>query len=392
MTDELYIPTSIVMDDVTPHYSNAESEDERERSSGYTKTISFTNSLTHPVVVTDRDGFAILVRNNKLASKTGQFIVYVRYNIPQAVNINANSLLNVDDSELTAELQAIKLALQKELAVRKTSVHQAVNTSFQIAYRVPADTFRKNDNAFHLSQLGLTLSTEKEKRHIVNPDSPQGRELCTHTIAAIPGLNFRIELNDPNTTYGHRFINVLNRLFKVVTTIDKSKPEGVYVYQSDQPVSAELMPTFYPFASADVALGLYRTQEEALSHGNVKATKELEVDNLKHEQKLEQIARERELKAEAHSASLSKLLIDKLSELQDVQKSSVDTFAQMQAKLAAEREDDRKLQHENEARRQKDEWERRSSERKDTTEVLKWGTAIVSGFLTLGVVVVKFSK
>lgn len=399
MSDVTYVPPSVETPLVEPHYSSIDSEDEKERSSGFTKTISFTNSLPFAVNIIDRDGFSVTVKNNKAArSSTGYFMVYARYSIPKTVNINSNSLLNVDDNDLTPELRAIKAALARENRSLPLNMQPQVIV-FQIAYRISSDMFKANGNTLHMSQLGITLTHANEKRMIVNPDSVMGRILNQETVADIPGTNFRVEINDPNLIHGSRYINVLNRIFKITPTIDKTKVEGIYVYQSEPPISGCESGTFYDFAKGDEVLSLHKTIEEAKTNGDIKAVREqarqereAELERTKHEQKLEQIEREKELKKEAHESALSKLVIDRLSEMQSVQKQSIDAFVELQKQVQREKEDDRQREHDLELRRQRDEFDRRSAERKDTTELLKWGTAVVTGFVTLGFTLVKLSK
>lgn len=393
MHETLHVPTSIDALSVEPYYSlGADTEDDRERNSGYTKTISFTNSLSFGVTVTDRDGFSIAVKNNRHSTKTGYFIVYVRYNIPNTVKFNENSLLNVDDAELPAELRAIKLALQKELSRKSGNPSNPVNTIFQIAYKVNADCFKQNNGAFHLSQLGITLSAQSDKRRIINPDSSEGRRLSSVNVTAIPGLNYRIEINDPNHIYGHRFINSFNRVFKITPTVDKAKPEGVYLYTSTASIAGSDLSSYYKFEEAEPALLLFKTIEDAMILGDIKSERERTIDTLKHEQRIESLLKEKELKIESHQHSLSKLVIDKMGEIQQSQKQSMDTFFEMQRQLADEKEDDRKREHDLELRKQRDEFDRRSAERKDTTELIKWGAAVVTGFVTLGFTIIKIAK
>jgi len=396
MSIEYIIPSTVAAPVVTAHHSNLDSSEERERGAGYARTITYTNGTPYVVNITEREGICVSIPSNNGQFSVGEFCVYVRYRIGPNVNINSTSLLNAAESELTDDLKAINIAIQRERAVDRRMLAEGAIT-FQLIYRIPVDLIDLHNGAIHLSQLGITISTHRKDAIIINPDSEQGVLLMAGSCEDVAGLRVRIEINDPERTYGSRYVNLHNRIYRIDTTVDKTKREGVYLYST----SPEFRPVGkvkdrYEFYEADDALGLYKTYDDARCHGDVAAERNREYERVKHDVRMESVEHDRVKQEGAAQTMFMKTFFEKLATLEETAKKSHETFIEMQQRLEKEREEERRRHREQESDRRKEEAdqrreesEQRNSERKERLEYIKWFSATI---VAIGALATAYSK
>lgn len=392
MNYDKVIPTTVPAPVVTPHVSNVNTPEERERNAGYAKTFTYTNGTPFTISVTEREGFSVNIPSNDGAHNRGEFCIYVRYRVGPTVNINSTSLLHAAESELTEELNAISVSIKRERAAIN-SMRSDGAIVFQLLYRIPIDLLTSYSGCLHISQLGISIATAKADRLIVNPDGELGRTLLDGTIGDLPGLNLRIEINDPECTYGSRYINISDRIYRIDTTCDKTKREGVYIYTSVPEFKPrDKVKLHYEFYEADDSLRLYKTYDDAVHHGNVTLERDKEYERIKHTLRMEVLEGEKLKQDSTQSAAFTKAFLDKLEALEAANKKNNEAFIELQRKHEQDREEERKRYREEENARRKQESEERANARKERIEFIKWLSATATALTTLFVIFQKSSK
>lgn len=392
MSYDKVIPTTVPAPVVSSHVSNVNTPEERERNAGYAKTFTYTNGTPYTVAVTEREGFSVNIPSNDGAHNRGEFCIYVRYRVGPTVNINSTSLLHAAESDLTEELAAIDVSIKRERAMLNSGRSDGAIV-FQLLYRIPIDLLNNYGGAIHISQLGISVATSKADRLIVNPDGELGRIMLDGTLSDLPGLNLRIEINDPECTYGSRYINISDRVYRVDTTCDKTKREGVYIYTSTPEFKPkDKVKLHYEFYEADESLRLYKTYDDAVHHGNVTLERDKDYERIKHTLRMEVLEGERLKQDSSQNAAFTKAFLDKLAALEEANKKNNEAFIEMQRKHDSDREEERKRHREEENNRRKQDQEERANDRKERIEFIKWLSATATALTTLFVIFQKTSK
>lgn len=190
------------------------------------------------------------------------------------------------------------------------------------------------------------------------------------------GFVFSVEIIDSLSKYGDRYLNICNQIYKISAKKDNNKPDGIYIVSSKPTVgrmaTEELCIECYQFDEAEKQLGLYKTFEQARTQGDPALTRKLELEAMEHETQV--------LKREAQ---MEKLRADQLAAERDQKVKDLEYERNTHAR---EIEDLRTRQDyliEMEKLRMKDFYERRSSDRKDTTELIKYVPMILAAVGTV---------
>lgn len=369
------------------------------RSRGHTTastTMSFHNHLGYAISVLDINNISMTIPNSQ--SPTGEpiFIIEYRINFTSDVNINWERVLDEKNSNPTVE--ALK-------AIVKNNSNNIKLTSFGneyiIEYVIRHQTLAKNDFALYYSDLNLVVAKADKSYDKVHPLSSVGQSLILNTSENITGFQYRIVINDPYNQFGERYVNLNGSVFKVRRTVDNSIKPGVYVHTKDECMESGNFVngqsnTFYEFSEADELIPLYGTVHLAASLGDM---------NYKQTQEI----REKEAEVKERLANLNLKKIEMESRLKDMEYKHKQEYAllereniRLKDELDREKQqrDDRssvsKYKMENHsrvldahAREDKAHYERRTYDRKDTNEFLKWIPVVLTGILTIVGLVVK---
>lgn len=373
MSVDYRIPAIVVADSVTPNFTNIDNVTDRERCTGFACTVSYLNGTSMVLSITDRTGLAINLKPSQVVN-TGDFCIYVNYKLGPNASINPHSLVNEIESDLPEELKAIRICLMKNNILERRLNDSMVN--FEIVYKIPASLIRDHNGAVHLEQLGLSISIPKENTIVLTPDSELAKIKLLGQIPDIPGFSYRVEINDPEKTYGGRYANIAGRVFKVDITNDKSKREGVYVYTTAPEMKSDgSFKNRYDFHEADEKLHLYKTYEDALNYGDQAAEREKEYERAKHELKMEQIEGERGKNDQTQQQLFFKTILDRFTAMEDASRKHAEHLTEMSKKHTEEREEERRKRDKEEQQRKQEEREERAQERRERLEYLKWMTA-----------------
>lgn len=420
-----------------------------EGASGFSVSYRYLNGLGHPIHVIQRSGIITTIPSNPNSAKQ-EIVIRVELRTGWQVKIDSRMLLHSSMSSNKALATAISRVIDEGLYTEERGEHiwrfdyyvtaDELNSGGGSLYLdnldVVVSTLRVDLAPYHpFSEQGI-----RDKQLEENGDAND-----------VDTFSYSLKIVDNSGTYGRRFININGAVYRVPSSHDPKLPDGVYLVSTGpsevdggytRPKSER-----YTFPEADEKLHLYRTIEEARTLGDQLAQrkKEIEETGLWIKQEEQRIKREeQDLKrrvadeeadrkrqeadfntnikrqeaefkrqeAEFH-AELKRQEAEFKRQEEELQTELKRQEAELKRQMEQERyEEERRRQQEqseHERRikrlkeeeaeiehrrkmdeiRRKDEFDQRSHERKDTSEIVKFLPAIATGVLAL---FVAFSK
>lgn len=340
--------------------------------------------------------------------------IYDTYELLGAIKANTGAL-----SDCAEEIRS-KLS---ELYAVDAGRRNKVNFPFSVKYSALEEDVMRGGR-LHLREVDVIVTKVKEDLILPHPNSSEGLQQfsITSNKAFESHAGILVRVVDNESIAKARFYHAAKQLISVPSSDDETIKSGVYstvaTMAADGFIDRETV--YYTFEEAEEKLGMYRTREEALSHGNPEfalraeeaknraeearltaETRKLsnDLELLRKERELEILDSERELRALTHSLEITKAENAQIKESMSIREAfRADTFSEKDvARKNQEREDqrlftkedlDRKLREQEmknyyafEAEHRKDYYDRRSSERKDTSEMIKYIPAILIGAL-----------
>lgn len=349
-------------------------------------TMFYVNGLPFPVTLAFRSGLAITVPPDITNLRySNDFVVQVRYRYDQSVIIDRHQVLDAVSGDTSIEAQALKEAFSgaKGKGFRGTS-------EFTLDYVLTRQSFLNAGGAVFIQELDLVVAKEGGTA-VVHPESQLGLQL-KHKLAgnAAGQFVYSIDINDPNHRYGDQWVNIAGKVYKVPARHDTSECEGVYVRSpfpdGEKKFGHEFLCERLDFEKAGSELALYRTANEARTLGDEAGARKRELEELQQKHRVQQFDHEVKLRemSNQHEKDALQLKLDLIAESRKT-KLAEDEAAAHKRDLESSRatiEHMRALQN----MEMKDHYEGRSHARKDTSEVVKWLPAIITG---IGLLVLK---
>ena len=359
---------------------------------------TYHNGLSIPVTVVHRNGIAVTYPPATDTS-VRTFTVKIRYGFTKAVKIDAHHLLNEIEESDHHEVQAWKNAYETREHHPYSQEHEMC-----VAYSYTRQELEQWGGSLYMPDVDLVISIRDASR---TPRHPYSRNGISRSLAEgndevnnLTLFSKTIKIIDNNGSHGDRFVNVNGFVFRITATTSDDMRDGIYHITSasvtgDHPPGPPQV-TWYNYADGDKALCLYRTYDEALHCGDVLAARDYAAK--------EQAIRAKELEANIKTARLDKeAAIDKRKNEFELSKLDLDIQAHKKAIEVKEKEDvleRSKLEVETERKTlehtrametlvRKDEFDRRSSRRKEILEYLKVIPAVLAG---IGLLAAAFKK
>lgn len=227
---------------------------------------------------------------------------------------------------------------------------------------------------------GFVFTIDNQHLHCIHPESPEGKLIGDHTdyVKARPN-GFLIEIVDNENIIKERFTFACNQVLRIPTTVDPLRTSGVWVSEVrdiGQTVS-RTETNRYTFEEAQTKFGLYPTVEEAQTSGNPEMISKVAfqenqrvIESLKQgtEQLRAQYAAE-ELERKQQFQAIELELKHKVTGLENEARERAAEMLKMKDEL-----EKRKLVRD-------DYYDSRSSDRKDTSELIKFIPAVFLGFI-----------
>lgn len=367
----------------------------------YNKNVQFVNNTPIDVWVLDRDNTPVRVSGNNSLHIPGDsrgFIIRETHNFFDFEHMEkvkaAIEYISTKNSSQGTSRSAIYNKLCEAL---KDPSSKFANITMD--YFISLEDLR-NSQAIHDKSTGYTVTVNNKHLIVNNPESKDSEtqgEVDEYITNRPNGLLF--EIVDNTDTIKERFIFSGNQVIKIPVIKSVSRESGLYVtsvrdFGNDKsetittPFILSTQDGGAKFAEGEKKYGLFRTREEALTHGHpenisnsrmeemVQQTKIMEQQTkvMEHEHKrqvLQWDAEKRNMVME-HEAAMNRIAMDHKQQLNALE---------TQAK--ARDEEIARLKDEIEKRKvvRNDYYESRSSERKDNSELIKYVPALLIGAL-----------
>ncbi len=336
-----------------------------EQHANFRTTVFYENKSSEDITIVQRNNLPVIIPgSNEFRSREGVLIIRTAYNFNGkntiVSTINALDFMHQHHKMMNKELLVIREMLLDYY--HKNNVHSNIrNCVINIDREVPCRYIR-NHGAVYITDADVMVISDHIKEHIPHPYSSEGVTLDNYNrIASQNSTNgIFIDLIDNENKISNRYMYVAKQVIEVVPRVDKSRASGLYLVrtETDSHGYTHMEPEFVDLEVAEESVGLYPTQEEAITGGDPDSIIRIEQAKLK----LGETRAEIELSEFKRKANIEK------QEYEREKNRSDENLRILQAKL-----DEAKAVR-------TDYYEDRSHVRKDSSEAWKYiATAAVTG-------------
>lgn len=342
--------------------------------------ITYINNFPIDVVVVDRNGF----RHSVPAQFNGSSY---KFTIRKEIRVRNESIREVKkylsciDTKFNHDLTIIK-----QIVLEKDGFESYNGFSIYLDYSIELEELKQDGGDTYCKPADIIVSLQNIYNAPAHPFSEDS--IHDHFIPEGAGNQtigspvFKIEMVDNNNQVGNRFVFAFGGLQEIRPKTDLNRDSGVYLTMMEPNVLNDKGFTFvqkkYSYEEAKEKLGLYKSREEAASAGDYHLTRKEELARLEHANNL--------LKQESIEL---KAKLDKEAALRDKELKDQEAKSQERInKLQAEKDE---IEHfrEMERNQRKEEYDKKSTERKDTSEIIKFLPFVV---MTIGALIAAFHK
>lgn len=286
-----------------------------------------------------------------------------------------------NDFQISEETQILRQKIKDKLSSNLYYLASNKTVSFSMSRTIRQDDLYKA-GVLYIPETGIVVTMDREKITTPHPYSPEGLQNIEHSqvLENVGQSGIMIKVVDNDQISPMRYYYAGKRLICVGSIVDQRRESGVYITICDR--DNERNVKFVTFKEAEDLIGLFKTQDEALTHGDPKQmtahhAREIENHNLNLENinlslKNESVAnkaklqeREAELAALKHNLNLMR---ENIEHAALVRKHTLDSVGD----------------------RRKDHFEERSYYRKDSSEAWKFVPLVVG--VVVGVAGYLFGK
>lgn len=352
----------------------------------------YINGFGEPITVVDRSGMRVTIPPS-FQSFTRDFIIRVVISYSREVNVNIDRISHGRNpaSQILSEV------LRDGVLINRNG-----HCSHRLDFHVTSEDVNRHGGSLYLTNLDKVITNLNPDRPDLLPDHPYSDPGVRNSMVENdPAINntgtfgYGIRIVDSAGRFGERYININQKIYKIPVVRDSGVADGVYLTSSGpvETSSGFSRPEvqWYAFEDADKALSLFRTVEEARTLGDVYAAKERELEEFKLEVKREgeRLKAERQQR-EAEFEQRRRDMDAERAEEEERQKREERRFKERENRIKDEMAE---LEHKRNLRliERKDDYEQRSQQRKDTSEMVKYLPAVFTGLLALFVAVQKAS-
>lgn len=355
-------PDYVVENDLSANYAVTSLLDAGHHS--ISRSLTVMNLTDTDVTLQFREGIPFTIRPQvrpKGVDKPG-ILVRLHYKAGKSVIIEGDNTLNAPTGNQYADISALQTAVMHRRTGRDGS------TKFDVDYFIPSTRIRELGGVFYLEQLDILISTMANNRMGPHPFSRLSKHIQQRDqhdlVSETAGFFYRLRFVDNEGTYGTHYVNINGVAYAVRPVQDTNSKSGIYHYvpSVDNPTLTHT--TYKTIEEGIVEYDLYKTREEAITHGNVKESQKQWLKERELEIEKERMERNREmaeLKAE-HELKMTRLKNDH----------ALDEAERQREMFRLQKEKDQ-LKDELEYRHlhRKDRYEARSASRRDTSDIIK---------------------
>jgi len=331
------------------------------------------NFTSQDLTIGYRNGLKINLPKQWDPDHQSQLVVRTELIISNLVEINLNHLLSVVDEQCSSEMKLIKAKIQLPDSSNPYR-REFESTIITLDYSISIPELKSFGGSVYFHDLDLMISQLPVEEAPDHPYSERGmaRQQCIDVNRHHNRFGFSIEIVDNQGAIGERYINVGGQVSRIPATVNFKKMDGIYI-SWNQSVKGRLdkpdtqVRCFEP-AIADAEFRLFKTYGEALSYGNGDEARKKELADIEFQTA--------SIKARA---AAEKAELDRKNQQLDFDLKQLQHQFDM---LKAERDEILSQQsHRMEIEKQKirDYYESRSYDRKDSSEVVKFLPAIITG-------------
>jgi hypothetical protein len=344
-------------------------------------TVVFRNNLPHTF---EKNPNTPAFRNKTSKS----FVVRTIYSFRGTLNITKTinriqefrKMSTIDNGELEI--------IHDTLMTAFNASRNCTNVSVAIDRYIETSVF-DNHNSVYLTDVDLLLQKGIYDPNVVHPFSTDGVVLdkYKHQLSDQLVSGVFVELIDNDNSITNRYIYLAKQLFSVPTKKDKARRDGVYFTNVNYNNLGELSiePQHLSFEAAEEKIGLYKTQEEAVTHGNPELAckaeweqkqKELldakrELELLRNDLKIKEMNRQEELDKLKHEQELNNAAMkEKMVKLEEKAAKRKRKYDELKEKMEQKRDE------------RKDHYEEKSQTRKNVLELIKYVPVVLLAVLT----------
>lgn len=328
----------------------------------FSKRIDVLNLTNENILIRDKRGMEYhLEPSNYKMNLPSFFGVYIfeEVSFDNTVKYN-NSQLSVSGKSYEMLEDVYNKIMRDEfdkILEERTNTHMRTSRMERVVVRhdIPLQLLEEGGGVF-LDTCDYVVSLERSKFRFHHPESKVGIELQKADQENTNSFNYGIEIVDRYNRIGNRWVNILGsvRRIKNIMSSNEMRKDGIYI-EITTPDGIERLQ--YELTDGISKVGLYVTEEEARVHGDLKSVSEFK--------------REKEL------ASLNHLSKVELARLGLTKMQRDDYF------------DERKYERSSVETERKHDYEMRSYDRKEASEIVKWLPTLITGIVSALVLIRK---
>lgn len=344
-------------------------------------TVVFRNNLAQTFIKNPQT-------HNVMSKTFKSFVIRKVYHFKGAININS-TIKRIDEFRKMSNLDNGELEIIHSTLVHATNtIRNCSNVSVAIDRYVETSIFDNQKNIY-LTDVDLLLQKDNYDPNVVHPFSVDGVVIdkYKHQLDDKLVSGVFVELIDNDNAITNRFIYLAKQLFTVPTKKDTSRKDGVYFTNVNYNALGDLTidPFHYSFEEAEEKIGLYKTQEQAITYGNpelackaeweqkqkelLEAKRELEL--LRNDLKIKEMNRQEELDQLKHEQELNTAALkEKMAKLEEKAAKRKRKYEELKEKMEEKRDE------------RKDHYEEKSQTRKNVLELIKYVPVVMIALLT----------
>ena len=354
-------------------------------------TESFFNYTRTPLTVVKRNGLIIPLTPEPVMGFDEKLSIRVDFNIRNATVAQIKKQLTLLDEQDDEALHLLRTALENSVISP-----MAYGVKITLEYPLSLMELKKYGGSVYYGELDLVVSLDPPTTVIPHPYSERGRRANIATAVMPEGstdmFGYSVFVVDNHGQYGPRYLNIGGKVYRVSPVRDPIQNDGIYI-TSSRPVDGDLFEPgvevlHYSFEGAEESVGLYKTFDEALNLGDLNTARKetlakMEQDNLV-------LQRDLNLTKSKHAAEQAEQ-DRRMKDMVAFHEREKFEMTQKQAEIEAAAKK-RELLEEQRRAEMKDYYEKRSLERKDSSEVVKVLPAIIVGIGAAVAVLLKIFK
>jgi hypothetical protein len=355
----------------------------------FSQVTRYTNHLSQQVAMRLRSGllvtFPVMQGQQRERSQNGEFefVISREYVFQRTSFLDAANFFAGVTEQHSLELQALRDIYLKHYKEVNPSQRE-IRCMFE--HYFTEDELKRLGGQFYHHEMDAVFSLGRaipfEHPHSSEGQAIAAKDSANH-VADQYGFVFTVEIIDATSKYGERYVCICGQVYKIVPKHGVNKPDGIYIVSSSPTVGKmttnEIVIETYAFGEAEKQLGLFHSYEEALANGDQALARKRELEDLQHKHKLE-----------ANEMQMDKLKHDREVQERDRKIKDLEherTLRQRELEMRDQELNNirTRIDHtiEMEKLRLKEMYEKRSFDRKESFELMKYLPIIITAIGTV---------